>query len=261
MQSNCYNSTGPILFAISVLTHCYFLKVRKPILLTGNPTTEKLLSKCPSLCQLYWPSIVFNDAHLIFIPFIIQGLLYKFFIPFKYVSCIVVAKDGEELQVDFICPNDEYALQEFVSHPVYDGYFALKQDLVKSTTIVVLHHGAMCDSRDLPGQGYIRQAHSRNWLVCCLNRRGHVRPLTCPRWNFFGSTEDVRTLTADILSKRPKAQLLSIGLSSGSGLLARHLGESGNDFSAGVGVCPGYNIEKCMARFKFPYQVCPLPKV
>jgi len=46
-----------------------------------------------------------------------------------------------------------------------------------------------------------------------------------------------------------------VGLSAGSGLLARFFGEESELFLGGVGVCPGFNIEKCMGRFGFPYQV------
>jgi predicted alpha/beta-fold hydrolase len=159
-------------------------------------------------------------------------------------------------------------------------------------TVVVLHHGAMCDSADMPGDSYIWPALQRGWLVCVFNRRGHghrsgvnnrhllnhsdslhtdnittsttttktkkVR-LTRPKWNFFGCSEDIHYVTQNIITRQHDltVRMVTIGLSAGSGTVARHFGEpeEGNDFLAGVGICPGYDISKCMKRFSYPYHV------
>lgn len=108
-------------------------------------------------------------------------------------------------------------------------------------------------------------------------RRGHGgRTLSRPNFNFFGSTDDLRTVIATcIRGKMPNAKVFIIGLSAGSGLVARYMGEQGMELSdddssssssssanyskgitfcnGAVGVNPGYNIEKCMANFGPPY--------
>lgn len=44
---------------------------------------------------------------------------------------------------------------------------------------------------------------------------------------------------------------------TGSAIVATSFGEedSNNQFFAGVGICPGYDISKCMSRFTTPYKV------
>lgn len=76
--------------------------------------------------------------------------------------------------------------------------------------------------------------------------------------------------------KRPKTRLFMLGISAGSGLVARFMGEQGHrrrlqgkgdgveckdgdmDFissfcDAAVGVCPGFDVERCMGNFGPPY--------
>jgi len=89
----------------------------------------------------------------------------------------------------------------------------------------------------------------KNNLISPLHLRMNLK------WNFFGSTNDVKYITLNIIRKRrPNAQFFMIGLSAGSGLLARFFGEESGLFLGGAGICPGYNIEACMGRFNFPYQ-------
>ena len=71
---------------------------------------------------------------------------------------------------------------------------------------------------------------------------------------FFGYTSDVREAIKQIKHIRPEAILFNIGISVGSGLLVRYFGEVGNEFDGGVGVCPGYDIEICLARMQTVYQ-------
>eukprot|EP01038_Epipyxis_sp_PR26KG_P004223 gene4223-5999_t len=221
--------------------------VNKPRLVYSSTSTySHILSKCPSLNQSFYPTLIFNP-HLQFIPFVIKGIIDKYILPpFQYISEKIKMKDGETLVLDWVvsnCNNNQGTVSTGLQDSEHDD-----------TPIVMLQHGAMCDSRDLPGQDYILSGITRGWIVCCLNRRGHSGPLTQPKWNFFGSYEDLHEITQYILSKRPKARLLTIGISSGSGLVARHFGNHNNhDFIAGVGICPGYDIEKCMKKFSSPY--------
>jgi len=157
--------------------------------------------------------------------------------------------------------NEDFALEdgEIITLSWAGGQLSGESGLsvsFKSTPILVLHHGAFCDYTDLPGQGYVARAITKGWIVCAINRRGHAgRKLTIPKWNFFGSTTDIKDVTKRvILERHPNATLFMLGLSSGSGLLARYFGEGGCEYSAGVGVCPGYNIEQCMGRMQWPYQ-------
>lgn len=175
---------------------------------------------------------------------------------YRCYSQLVTLQDGEVISLDWVVPystrNSSHSNKEY-SQEVYPS-LGIRYSL-ESTPILMIHHGAMGSSRDVPGQGYIAPALNRGWLVCVFNRRGHARRLTRSNFNFFGATEDVQTAIAAIRSLRPNALLLNIGLSVGSGLLVRYFGDRGidNEFVAGVGVCPGYNIETCMDAVEEPY--------
>ncbi len=89
------------------------------------------------------------------------------------------------------------------------------------------------------------------WRVVVCNRRGHgALPLTAPRVSTLGSTADVRAQLARIRARVPDAPLYAIGVSAGSGLLVRYLGEEGAaaPFAAAVAYCPGYDTTRAFHR-------------
>lgn len=109
--------------------------------------------------------------------------------------------------------------------------------------VLVLH--TICGS----GQGSARLLTSLRrqlgWVVAACNRRGHAGlALTAPEINTMGSTADLRAQIAAIQARRPGAPLYGIGVSAGSGLLVRYLGEEGDasPLKAAVAVCPAYDI-------------------
>lgn len=83
-------------------------------------------------------------------------------------------------------------------------------------------------------------------IVLCL-RRGHGDlPLTTPRINILGSTDDLRVQLARIRESFPDSPLYAVGSSAGSGLLTRYLGEEGEDapIEAAFSYCPGYDTDE-----------------
>lgn len=83
------------------------------------------------------------------------------------------------------------------------------------------------------------------WVVAACNRRGHAGlELTSPRINTMGSTDDLRRQLLAIQARRPDAALYGVGVSAGSGLLVRYLGEegAGSRLRAAVALCPAYDI-------------------
>lgn len=115
----------------------------------------------------------------------------------------------------------------------------------ETPVLVVLH--TICGS----GEGLARMLSSLRgrlgWVVAACNRRGHAGlPLTSPEINTMGSTADLRLQLAAIEARRPGAALYGVGVSAGSGLLVRYLGEEGDSsrLSAGVAVCPAYDISE-----------------
>lgn len=83
------------------------------------------------------------------------------------------------------------------------------------------------------------------WVVAACNRRGHGGlELTAPRINTMGSTDDLRRQLHAIEARRPGAPIYGVGVSAGSGLLVRYLGEEGSRsrLRAAVALCPAYDI-------------------
>jgi len=83
------------------------------------------------------------------------------------------------------------------------------------------------------------------WTIAACNRRGHAGlPLTAPTVNTMGSTADLRRQLCAIEARRPDAPLYAVGVSAGSGLMVRYLGEeaSRSRLRAAVALCPAYDI-------------------
>jgi predicted alpha/beta-fold hydrolase len=83
------------------------------------------------------------------------------------------------------------------------------------------------------------------WRVVVCTRRGHGDlELTSPILKTMGCTEDLREQLARIREQFPDSPLYAVGMSAGSAVLVRYLGEEGarSLIRAGVAYCPGYDI-------------------
>lgn len=238
-------TVGLTLFGIAAYSFFYARLIAKPRVIAGNDEIQQLIDNIPALNSLYFPPPYLWHADAQLIPYSLKGLYYKHYPNSKWYRQMVRLTDGEEIALDWVVSTSSMAADGLPSHSDDD------------TPVLMLHHGAFCDSADMPGQDYVQEALRRGWFVCALNRRGHAGPLTRPKWNFFGCPDDVHCVTQSILQRRPKAKLFTIGLSAGSGLVATVFGKGDvvNDFHAGVCVCPGFDITKCMGRFANFYAV------
>lgn len=89
------------------------------------------------------------------------------------------------------------------------------------------------------------------WRIVVCERRGHGGlPLTRPRVNTMGCTGDLREQIDAVRARHPAAPLYAAGLSAGSAVLVRYLGEQGADtpLRGAVALYPGYDIEAACAR-------------
>lgn len=89
------------------------------------------------------------------------------------------------------------------------------------------------------------------WRIVVCTRRGHGGlELTAPVLNTMGCTHDLREQLATIRAHVPDSPLYAIGVSAGSALLVRYLGEEGprSLLRAGVAYCPGYDIGVAWGR-------------
>ena len=55
---------------------------------------------------------------------------------------------------------------------------------------ILVDGGLTCTSQDIPGSSFLRLAISRGFRIVVIERRGHAMPLTKPRWNLFGDSDD-----------------------------------------------------------------------
>lgn len=119
-----------------------------------------------------------------------------------------------------------------------------------TSPIIVVFHTISGDEQDVKSTvKYLRERY--NWIVVVCIRRGHGNlPLKTPKINTMGSTSDLKEQLSHIQKKYPNKQMFGVGISAGSGLLARYLGEAGakSQFKAAVAVSPAYDIEKAFHR-------------
>lgn len=117
------------------------------------------------------------------------------------------------------------------------------QEPPETPVLVVLH--TICGSGHSLRRFIAAMRRDLGWVVVACNRRGHADlPLTAPRINTMGFVDDLDAQLDRILARRPGAPLFAAGISAGSGLLVRYLGEKreASRFDAAVAVCPAYDV-------------------
>ena len=89
----------------------------------------------------------------------------------------------------------------------------------------------------------------------CERESGARRATLDICFNLFGSTDDLREAISRIAAARPEAPLCLYGISAGTALLVRYLGEEGaqTPVVAAVANCPGYDISVCLTRVGWLY--------
>lgn len=234
---------------------------------TLHTVMQSIVSKCHTFKKVYFPSFLW-PSNLQLIPYTLINIFGKNNNRKHWMKEEVKCEDGETLALDW------YNEVPSVSH--------------SKDVILILHHGVNCRSIDLPGQQYIKYAASKGWLIVCYHRRGHNAKLTKHNFNMFGNSDETSYVVQTyIQSKRPQGKCLFLGFSAGSGIVARYMGDQGArikrlamrvkqeegreldvygkdlDYVAknvrgfvysAVGICPGYNIERCLALFAEPFQ-------
>ena len=89
------------------------------------------------------------------------------------------------------------------------------------------------------------------WRIVVCTRRGHGGlALSAPKLNTMGSTQDLREQLAHIRARLPESPLHAVGVSAGSALLVRYLGEegAGSPIRSAVAYCPGYDMRVAWSR-------------
>ena len=125
--------------------------------------------------------------------------------------------------------------------------------LPASAPIVIILPG-LCGS--VEGSGHnITASIAAGLRPVVFHARGCPHPLTSPRFNLFGDTDDLREAIDRITQSFPGAPLTMSGSSAGTGLMVRYLGEEGSrtPVVAGVINSPGYDIGTGLARCLWLY--------
>lgn len=124
---------------------------------------------------------------------------------------------------------------------------------------VVLVLPGLCGSVNGTGHS-IRALVDAGVRPVVFHARGCGVPLTSPRWNIFGSTDDVREAVSRIQDRQPDAPIGLYGISAGTALMVRYLGEEGNHAPVVAGVVPcrlrSLGLLPVTLRRLFPRRIC-----
>lgn len=207
-----------------------------PVTLSHTPSlhyhqsqrNQAILDACPSLFSPYKPVPWAANAHA-------QIVMYMTL----------------ESRAPAVSWDSEERLQMPDGGTVSLQWYGLKDPRVEAVTPILFVLPTITGTgNDL--RGFIRRMQrALGWIVVACNRRGHGDlPLTSPSVNTMGNTDDLRRQIKAAQQRRPKAPLFAVGLSAGSGLLVRYLGEEGANtpLSGSIVFCPAYDIRTAFRR-------------
>lgn len=196
----------------------------------ASPFTRALLPRLPQLHEPYRPTPWLFNAHLQLVWLMLREALAP---SLRYDQTEVLRmRDGGTTALDW-----------------------LGLDCAPSTPTVVVLHSITGDAQSM--RLIVRDLRrATGWRVVVCTRRGHgALELTAPVLNTMGCTDDLREQLARIRERFPESPFYGVGVSAGSGLLTRYLGEEGRRslIRAGVAYCPGYDISVAWGRVPAMY--------
>jgi len=184
-----------------------------------SPFNEAVLARLEQLRRPYAPTPWLCNAHLQLVWLLLLESLSP---PLRYErSDILRMRDGGTTALDWLGLDCDPATPTLVVLPSITGD-------AQSTRLL---------AKDL--------RRATGWRVVVCTRRGHGGlALTAPVLNTMGCTDDLREQLARIGEHFPDSPLYAIGVSAGSALLVRYLGEEGprSVIRAGVALSPGFDI-------------------
>ena len=216
---------GAMALGAMALYYRRFIVERPRLICEHNANTEAIYNACPALRNDYRPTAWAYNTHLQ-----IGLLLLKEALAPKLAyeqRDVLTMSDGGTTSVEWL------GLAHGEQVP----------------TVILLHTIAGCGDSIASYSRYLHQ--KLRWRVAVCVRRGHGDlPLTAPQINTLGSTNDLREQLSHIQQKLPRSPLYAIGVSAGSGLLVRYLGEEGHStpIKAAFAYCPAYDTEIAFAR-------------
>ena len=218
---------------VAVTVGYYLTRVALPprLIYQDNEANRQSVASIPALTQRYSPTPWLANTHL---QLIFLGLKKAF---------------GRRLQYD---SHDILTMADGGTTALY----WLGESLPEQTPTLLVLHTITGSPHSM--RGLVRDLQLRTgWRVVVCTRRGHAElPLTAPRINTLGDTADLREQLAVITQRYPHSPLYAVGISAGSGLLVRYLGEEGHNtpIQGAMAYCPGYNVEVAFLRSRPPLQ-------
>ncbi|MGH8028610.1 MAG: alpha/beta fold hydrolase, partial [Arenimonas sp.] len=202
------------------MAHHRFAAVRPPRLdFNPSPFNAALLARMDQLRRPYAPTPWLYNAHLQLLWLLLCEAMAA---PLRYERTDVLRmRDGGTTALDWLGLDGAASTPTLVVLPSITGDAQSMRSIVQ-------------DLRRTTG-----------WRIVVCTRRGHGGlELTAPVLNTMGCTLDLREQLAQVREHVPESPLYAIGVSAGSALLVRYLGEEGprSLIQAGVAYCPGFDI-------------------
>lgn len=190
-----------------------------------SPFNERVVARLPQLHQPYVPTPWLSNAHLQLLWLLLRDTVAP---SLAYERTDVLRmRDGGTTALDWIGLDAPPTAPTVLVLPSIAGDAQSMRQIV----------------RDL--------RRATGWRIVVCTRRGHGElPLTAPVINTMGSTQDLREQLAHIRTQCPASPLHAVGVSAGSALLVRYLGEEGtaSEIRSAVAFCPGYDISVAWTR-------------
>lgn len=225
--------TSAALLFFSAGATAYYLRTaaRRPRLVyQANARSAALVAQLPRLSRRFWPTPWLFNGHLQIAGLCLREALAA---PLHYdrVDSLRMA-DGGTTELHW-----------------------LGLDLPADTPTLVVLHTIMGTAQSM--RAFVRDLQRMTgWRIVLCQRRGHgALRLTSPKFNTMGDVDDLRHQLRVIAEALPRSPLYAAGVSAGTGLMIRYLGEQGDDtpIRAAFAFCPGYDISVAFGRSKAPY--------
>jgi predicted alpha/beta-fold hydrolase len=219
-----YINKNIYLLFLGYLIYYYIHVVEKPIIYSSNNLLE-LSKKIKSINKkVYWCIFAYNP-YLQYLIYIILSRYDIYISKFLYNTIILKTLDNENLLLGYGKNNNPSGIL-LVFHTVYGDYTESAYQVKKIS-------------------------EKLNLLPISYSRRGHSLPLTISKFNTVGHPEDVDIVIKYIKSNYPNLPIYGLGLSAGSSLLARFLGNKSNsvELNGAILISPGYNFELSQNTF------------
>ena len=230
---------------LSLCALIYYLSahVRRPHLMYAHTDFNLwMMRQLPRLHRAYWPTFYLTHE----VPQAAVGSFVRFNPRVRkdpgFQREILKMEDGEHIALDWLHPikNKKGKKGGAAVAPVVP-------ECEDTTPIAFTCHGLAGHTDELNMQYLglaIRKISGARFAI--MNRRGCAHDMVLQNETIYlwGCTADLKETLAHIKRRFPKAPLLGIGLSAGSNLLTKYLGETGLDslFDAGFSVANSFDV-------------------